>query len=126
MRQLTFRKRIQDGEFRSLERTYSIKIPNFFKDFMQTYGDSGVEERHFVDTNGDSWEVWCFCGYKTMYEFVGEFLENRLGFKIPFAFDRGGWLFCLSLDEIDYNSIHIYRFDHKPEEVFLKIADNFE
>lgn len=126
MRKLTFSKRIQDGEFRSLERTYDIKIPGDFKNFMQIYANSGVVERVYADSNNQNWKISKFCPYKTIHEFVGEFLENNLGIKVPFAFDYGGWIFCICLDENDYNSVHIYRFDHKPEEPFLRIANSFE
>lgn len=126
MRELKFDKRIQSGEFRLLERTYSIKLPQEFKDFMQIYANSSTIERVFWQNNSQKWTIRSFCMYKTMHEFVGEFLDYKLGIKIPFGFDPGGWIFCLSLDEQDYYSVYIYRFtDHVPEEAFLKIADNF-
>lgn len=127
MKQLTFSKRIQDWEFDFLEQTYGIKIPQYFTDFMQIYASSGVIERVYKGINGQNWKIGSFCPYKTMYEYVGEFLENNLGIKVPFAFDYGGWIFCICLDENDYNSVYIYRSsDHLPKDAFLRIADSFE
>jgi SMI1-KNR4 cell-wall len=127
MKQLTFSKRIEDSEFWSLEKTYSIKLPQEFKDFMQIYANSGTIECIYIqEDNGQEWELRLFCNYKMMHEYVGEFLDYKLGVKIPFGHDLSGWLFCLCLDEQDYYSVYIYRFDYEPEEAFFKIADNFE
>jgi hypothetical protein len=46
---------------------------------------------------------------------------------VPFAYDPGGWHFCLSFDADTYGKIIINRWtDHLPEEQFLVIADSFE
>lgn len=127
MRKLTISDRIYESSFNSLERKFGYKFPNYFKDFMKTYADLSVEERIYFDKEKDKWKVNKFCMYKTMFEFSEEFLKNNLGYKVPFGFDPGGWIFCICLDENDYNSVYIYRFtDHLPEEAFLKIADSFE
>ncbi|MBK9580663.1 MAG: SMI1/KNR4 family protein [Saprospiraceae bacterium] len=47
--------------------------------------------------------------------------------KIPFAYDPGGWHFCLSFDEDTFGKVVVNRWsDHLPEDQFIVIADSFE
>lgn len=127
MRNLTKKPRIYEGQIRSLERHLKIKFPEQFTKFLLEYADTSILENTFIDNSGLKWIVSNFWNYPNIYGLSIEFQENGLGKKIAFGHDEGGWSFCLSLDDADYNSVYIYRFtDHLPEEAFLKIADSFE
>jgi hypothetical protein len=114
-------------EIESFEREESIIIPEIYKEFIVEYQGSGVNEILYYDKSNTLWILNAFSEYEDMTALYKE-LKSGYGRKlIPFAYDPGGWHFCLCLDDEYFGTIYINRWtDHLPEEQFLKIADSFE
>ena len=127
MRELTLLPKIQDFELNIIEGVIENKIPSLVRDYLKKYGGNMVKEKFYFDTNGLEWELSQFNMFKDLHGLTKEFLENYHRKLVPFAYDPGGWHFCLSFDEDTYGKIIINRWtDHLPEEQFLVIADSFE
>jgi hypothetical protein len=126
MRQLTLYPRM--GNLSSIEKIVEKSLPVVFQNFMKSNGGLSHYERIFIDKEETHWEVNVYLNYSDMYKLTEEFLQSYKRKLVPFAFDGGGWHFCLCMDEgNDYGKIIINRWtDHLPEEQFLVIADNFE
>lgn len=125
MRQLTLYPRM--GNLSSIEKIIDKSLPMIFQDFMKSNGGLSHYERIFIDKHEAHWEVNIYLNYSDMYKLTEEFLKEYHRKLIPFAYDGGGWHFCLSFDADTYGKIIINRWtDHLPEEQFLVIADSFE
>jgi SMI1-KNR4 cell-wall len=126
MRQLTLFPRMGNANFKHLEEIANAQIPTLFKEFMVKNAGLSHYERYF--SNDETiWEVHGYEEYIGMFELFEEFIKSGWGQMLPFAFDPGGWHYCLCLNEKDYGCIFVNRWtDHLPEEQFLKIADSFE
>lgn len=98
-----------------------------FKELVIEYQGAKVKELIFWDSRNEMWILNAFLTISEMLLLFKEFQENYGRQIFPFAFDSGGWHFCLCFDESDYGAIIVNRWtDHLPEEQFLKIADSFE
>lgn len=127
MRQFTIVDRIQDAEFNFIERSSNIRFPIFFRNFMKKYGGQAIEENNYNSTGYGNFIIGQFLMFHEISSLSKEFREVYNRSLIPFAYDPGGWHFCLSFDEGSNGAIILNRWtDHKPEEQFLKIADSFE
>lgn len=127
MKQFTVIPSIDEGGFKFIEKIVSTEFSDFFKNIMAKYGGLAVYERYYHDKNNNLWELGAFDNFTSIYELTKEFLEKYKRKLVPFAYDGGGWHFCLSFDEETYGKIIINRWtDHLPEEQFLVIADSFE
>ena len=127
MRQLTILPKIQDFEFNLIEKSLENSIPNCIRDFLKIYAGCGIEEKVFTSKDSSEWEISQFNLFNDLYKLTKEFKNNNWGCKLPFAFDPGGWHFCLSFDNDTFGKIIINRWtDHLPENQFVIIADNFE
>lgn len=127
IRKLTIKPQIQEFEFNLLEKLLESPIPVMFKEYLKLYGGQSIVENIFKDKNNRGWHLDQFNNFDDIYGLSKEFLEHGKGKYIPFAFDPGGWHFCLSLKSEDYGFVYIHRWtDHKPEEAMLKVADSFE
>lgn len=126
MRKLTLYPRM--GQLDSVEEIINSKLPETFKDFLKENGGLSHYERIFIDKEETNWEVNSYVNYKELVNLTTEFSDAYKRKLVPFAFDPGGWHFCLCLDEGDDNGkIIINRWtDHALEEQFLVIADSFE
>ena len=91
------------------------------------YGGCSIAENHYLDSTGLEWELSQFTTFDDIYGLVKEFRDAYKLKLLPFAYDNGGWHFCLNLDKSNYGKIMINRWtDHLPEDQFLIIAENFE
>jgi hypothetical protein len=127
MRDLTVLPKIQDFELNMIENLLAEKIPHIARFYIQKYSGDMIKEKYFVDYNNLEWELSQFNDFKNLHGLAKEFLENYHRKLVPFAYDPGGWHFCLSFDADTYGKIIINRWtDHMPEEQFLVIADSFE
>ncbi|MFD1605916.1 SMI1/KNR4 family protein [Flavobacterium artemisiae] len=128
MRKLTLYPRMGDSNMRHIENIIGTKLPEDFKDFLKTNGGLSHYERYFIAIDKTMWEVNRYLAYQDLFKLTEEFLESYKRKLVPFAFDMGGWHFCLCLDEgSDYGSIVINRWsDYLPEEQFIKITESFE
>lgn len=128
MRVFTVLPKVQEFELDLIEKIVEDKIPEIFREYIKRYGGEVILEKYFVDHSKLEWELSQFNLFKDLYGLTKEFLEEYNRKLIPFAYDPGGWHFCLCLDEgNDYGKIIINRWtDHLPEEQFLVIADSFE
>ena len=110
-----------DSNMRHIENIIGTKLPEDFKDFLKTNGGLSHYERYFIDSDKTVWEVNRYLAYQDLFKLTEEFLESYKRKLVPFAFDMGGWHFCLCLDEgSDYGSIVINRWsDYLPEEQFI-------
>jgi len=115
------------GEIEEFELNTQSKLPLEFKKFIENYQDSKIKEILFFDENQELWILNAFLSFKESAELYKEFEKNLKRNMLPFAYDPGGWHFCLSLEEKDFGAIIVNRWtDHLPEEQFLKIANSFE
>jgi hypothetical protein len=127
MKEFTIRPRMGNKQFQLLEKIVNGSFPTYFKSFMIRYAGLSLEEDCYWDINRKPWIIAAFDDFKSMYDLTKEFSEKGWGLKVPFAYDQGGWHFCLSFDGNTYGKVIINRWtDHSPEDQFLVIADNFE
>jgi SMI1-KNR4 cell-wall len=128
MRQFTLIDRIQDGEFNSIEKELNISLPQIIRDYLKKYGGMSIVESSFYTKEKKDFQLGQFLMFDEILNLSKEFLKEYQRKLIPFAYDPGGWHFCLCMDEgKEYGSIIINRWtDHLPKDQFLKIADSFE
>ncbi|MBB6460289.1 SMI1/KNR4 family protein [Flammeovirga kamogawensis] len=127
MKKLTVRHRLGNGNIKLIERELGQELPNDFKKFIVNNAGLSHYECLFEDNQGNSWEVSQYNQYKDLIGLLREFKEKGLGLKICFAYDPGGWHYCLSFDKETYGEIIVNRWtDYPPEEQFIVIADSFE
>ena len=114
-------------QFQLIERIIESSFPESFKTFMTKYAGLSVEEDCFLDNNGKTWIIASFDEFKSMYNLTKEFKDKGWGLKVPFAYDQGGWHYCLSFDPQTFEKIIVNRWtDHTTEDQFVVIADDFE
>ncbi len=128
MRKLTLYPRMGDSNIRHIESIIDSKLTENFKMFLKDNGGLSHFERYFIDDAQTQWEVQKYFTYTELFKLTKEFLENYKRKLVPFAYDLGGWHFCLCIDEgANYGKIIVNRWtDHLPEEQFLVIAESFE
>lgn len=127
MREFTLRPRMSEKQFKLIEKVVNGTFPNLFKNFMTKYAGLSIEEDCFLDSENRTWIMASFDDFKSIYNLTKEFKEKGWGAKVPFAYDQGGWHYCLSFDKETIGKIIINRWtDHSPEEQFLIISDDFD
>lgn len=127
MRDFRIKPKVQDFELNMIEEVINDKIPIFVREYIKKYGGNSIYENTFITKEGMECELSQFNRFDDLYGLTKEFLDGYQRKLIPFAYDPGGWHFCLSFDEDTYGKIIINRWtDHLPEEQFLVIADSFE
>ncbi len=127
MRKLTLYPRMGSSNLNILENLISDKIPILISDFLKENAGLSHYERYYKDDKNVIWEVSKYLTFGEMFKLTQEFLREYKPRLLPFAYDPGGWHFCLSFDQESYGKIIINRWtDHKPEDQFLVIANNFE
>lgn len=128
MREFKVLPKVQDFELNMIEKIVGNQLPLLVRNYIKKYGGSSIAEKYFKDKRGLEWELSQFNLFKDLHGLTEEFLREYKRKLVPFAYDPGGWHFCLCMDEgQDYGAIFINRWtDHLPEEQFLKIADSFE
>lgn len=127
MRKFTVVPKFGERSFGVIENIVGGKFAPFFKEIISEYGGKSIYENHYIDKNGIVWVFGAFVDFALIYKLTKQFKENGWGLKVPFAYDQGGWHFCLSFDEETYGKIIVNRWtDHSPEEQFAVIADSFE
>jgi hypothetical protein len=127
MRDLKIVPRIGEKNFQLIENLVEGKFSENFKEVLRKYAGLNVYENVFFDNNQNIWSLGAFDNFTTIYELTKEFKEKYHRKLIPFAYDGGGWHFCLSFDADTFGKIIINRWtDHLPEEQFLVIANSFE
>lgn len=116
-----------EKQFQLIEKILNTSLPKLFKSFMTKYAGLSIEEDCYRGTDDKLWIIASFDDFKSMYSLTREFKEKGWGFKVPFAYDEGGWHFCLSFDDASEGKIIVNRWtDHSPDDQFVIIADNFE
>jgi len=127
MREFSILPKIQDFELDMIDNILDDHIPENVRKYLKTYGGNSILECYYTDNGGLEWELSQFNLFIDLFKLTKEFKENGWGLKVPFAYDPGGWHFCLSFDKETYGKIIINRWtDHSPEEQFLIIADSFD
>ncbi|CAA9197383.1 hypothetical protein FLA105534_01591 [Flavobacterium bizetiae] len=127
MRHFNIVDRIQDAEFNFIENNLKIDLPNILKDFLKKYGGLSIYENTFSSNDKGDFQIGQFLMFDEILNLSKEFFHEYKRKLVPFAYDGGGWHFCLSFDPETYGKIVINRWtDHLPEEQFLIIADSFE
>lgn len=127
MKNLTIAPRVGNRYFSVLEDFLGKELPDEFKLIMKKYAGLSVLEDKFIDKSNTEWELQSFDNFASIVQLSKEFNEAGLGLLVPFAYDPGGWHFCLSFEEGTLGKIIINRWtDHAPEDQLLIIADTFE
>ena len=127
MKELTIAPRAGNRYLKLLENTIGTPLPESFKEVILKYAGLTVLEDTYEDKNKTLWELQSFDNVASMIDLTKEFIEKGWGRKLPFAYDPGGWHYCLSFDEDTFGKVMVNRWtDHSPEEQFLVIADDFE
>ena len=118
---------IKDFELNLIEDELDVKFSENFRNVLKIYGGTSIAEKYFEDKNNLEWELSQFSKFDIMHGLTKEFKESGWGLKVPFAYDPGGWHYCLSFDPETKGKIIVNRWtDHGPEEQFVVIADSFE
>lgn len=117
-----------DSNIKHIESIIGSVLPEDFKCFLKENAGLSHYERYFFDWEDTQWEVKKYLTYPELFKLEEEFVRSYHRKLVPFAFDPGGWHFCLCMDEgVEHGKIIINRWtDHLPEEQFLVIADSFE
>lgn len=127
MREFKVLPKIQEFELDLIEKILEVRIPELVRNYLMKYGGCSIKENRYIDSTGLEWDLGQFSTFNDIYGLVKEFRDAYKCKLLPFAYDNGGWHFCLNLDSINYGSIIINRWtDHLPEDQFLIIAENFE
>lgn len=127
MRDFRIKPKVQDFELNMIEEVINDKIPILVREYIKKYGGNSIYENTFIAKDGLEWELSQFNRFDDLYGLTKEFLDGYHRKLVPFAYDPGGWHFCLSFEADTYGKIIINRWtDHLPEEQFLVIADTFE
>ena len=127
MRKLTIAPRLGKASLGLIEKIITEKLSDDFSEFLIQNAGLSHLEYIFIDKNLTRWDVSQYNNFKDLHGLTQEFLNEYHRKLIPFAYDGGGWHFCLSFDADTYGKIIINRWtDHLPEEQFLVIADSFE
>jgi len=127
MKELTIAPRAGKRYLQLLESAIGSDLPDSFREIIMKYAGLSVLENTYKDSNNTEWELQTFDHVASMVDLTKEFIEKGWGRKLPFAYDPGGWHYCLSFDEETYGKVLVNRWtDHSPEEQFLIIADSLE
>jgi hypothetical protein len=127
MREFTVLPKVQDFELDMIENIIGKKFPLLIREYIKKYAGFSIAEKYFKDNNNLEWELSQFNRFNDLYGLTNEFLIGYNRKLIPFAYDPGGWHFCLCMDDSDFEAIYVNRWtDHLPNEQFVKIADSFE
>lgn len=129
-------KSVTNEDILEIEKKYSFKFPNDFRDHYLTFNGGDLERYIFKDEHGYKYVVQCFIPIK----YGGRTLENVLDilrvdpilpeWLIPFADDPGGDQFCFSLKEDDIGAVyywsHEYEYGDDPEEHVWYLAKSLK
>lgn len=127
MKKLTIAPRVGKRYLELLESAVGTALPSAFKNFLLGYAGLSVVENTFKDQEGRLWQIQSFDHVASMIDLTKEFTEAGWGKKLPFAFDPGGWHYCLSFDQNSVGEILVNRWtDHSEQEQFIVIANTFE
>jgi hypothetical protein len=126
MQNLTIAPRVGDRYLRELEDAIQFKIPKELKEVLRKYTGLMVNEDKFHDSQGRVWEIQAFDNIQSIIDLSIEFRDKGL-LLIPFAFDPGGWHFCLSYESSNQGKIIVNRWsDHSPDKQLLEICNSLE
>lgn len=127
MRKLTLAPRAGKRYLDLLQKAIGHKLSDDFIEIIVSYGGLAILESKYIDSRNIVWEIQTFDHIASMVDLIKEFKENGWGLKVPFAYDPGGWHFCLSFDKDTFGKIIVNRWtDHSPDEQFIVIANSFE
>ncbi|HQV66575.1 MAG: SMI1/KNR4 family protein [Saprospiraceae bacterium] len=127
MKELNIAPRAGKRYIQLLENAIGSSLPGSLRSIITKYAGLSVLENTYLDSNNTEWELQTFDHIASMVDLTKEFIEKGWGKKIPFAYDPGGWHFCLSFDEDTFGKVVVNRWsDHLPEDQFIVIADSFE
>lgn len=127
MKELTIAPRAGKRYLQLLEKAIGVNLPDSFKELIKRYAGLAVVENTFRDKNNTEWELQTFDHVASMVDLTKEFVEKGWGKNLPFAYDPGGWHYCLSFEEETLGKVLVNRWsDHSPEDQFLVIAETLE
>ncbi|WP_350293002.1 SMI1/KNR4 family protein [uncultured Croceitalea sp.] len=127
LREFTLRDKMGESNFKHAQKEFKNSIPKLVKRYLVKYGKSSIEEDIFIDQENTHWILNSFMSSIEIMKLPKEYKDSDWGEWFPFAFDMGGWHFCIDMSDNDYGGVYVNRWnDYSPEEQFLKIADNFE
>jgi hypothetical protein len=112
-----------------IESVFNLKIPMLVKHYLAEYSGFGIEECYFVNALGNRFSLHIFIGYNTMYRCMKTFQQEKLGKKIPFALDQGGWALVVSLDSKTKGQVLLFQAGiewKNRADAFQKICNSFE
>jgi hypothetical protein len=127
MKELTIAPRAGKRYLKLLENAIGGSLPVSLNEVILKYAGLRVLEDTYEDKSKVLWEIQSFDNVASMVVLTKEFIVKGWGKKLPFAFDPGGWHYCLSFDEDTYGKVIVNRWtDHEDKDQFLVIAESFE
>jgi len=127
MKELTIAPRAGKRYLKLLENAIGGSLPVSLNEVILKYAGLRVLEDTYEDKSKVLWEIQSFDNVTSMVDLTKEFIVKGWGKKLPFAFDPGGWHYCLSFDEDTYGKVIVNRWtDHEDKDQFLVIAESFE
>lgn len=103
-------EKLNEFDLRDFEDFYGVKLPQSFKDFYQKNNGGIPSVKHFENQRIAAFTSIKYGRESGKTETIMEVLQlaDRLSDKfIPFAFDSGGWYFCINLNDPGYGRIYI-------------------
>jgi hypothetical protein len=127
MKELTIAPRAGKRYLKLLENAIGGSLPVSLNEVILKYAGLRVLEDTYEDKSKVLWEIQSFDNVASMVDLTKEFIVKGWGKKLPFAFDPGGWHYCLSFDQDTYGKVIVNRWtDHEDKDQFLVIAESFE
>jgi hypothetical protein len=127
MKELTIAPRAGKRYMKLLENAIGGSLPVSLNEVILKYAGLRVLEDTYEDKSKVLWEIQSFDNVASMVDLTKEFIVKGWGKKLPFAFDPGGWHYCLSFDQDTYGKVIVNRWtDHEDKDQFLVIAESFE
>jgi hypothetical protein len=114
----------------AFENGYHIKIPQELKEVYLNFNPLTLQKQYYYD-KGIKYCVHHFHPLSKEFHINLESAYSQLewyydGKYLPFASDRGGWDFVVSVNNEDYGKIYFCRLDKPLEEALTLIAENLE
>jgi len=108
----------------------SIILSQSYVNFLLEYNPIEIKEDYF-ELNNRSYVLNSFFPFdekdelslQSRFKEYNDFLMDKY---LAFAYDPGGWLFVISIQEIDHGKIYFCRTDEELEDSLTLLANNFE
>jgi hypothetical protein len=112
----------------AIEKQFGISIPPQLQEIYLAYNPMYLKKRKVL-ANGIRYTLHGFDPIRreekpnlaSTYEHLGWFFEDKF---LPFAWDEGGWLFVIGIQEGNYGKVYFCRMDKELKDATTLLADS--